>query len=228
MEKRKSVTQKVIERFERVRAYLVARPALFAAQGSVVATSRTYRGRQLGPYFQVAWREAGRQRRLYLGRSLELVDRVRKLLDQLQQPLRQRRLFARLKRQTRSALRRWMADLRPLLAGWGIELKGFEFRGVRRALRRYAPTFPPHELARPPIRCRRVPRAIVDVGRSRCQASPKQDSPSGPAKSTRTSNVAPPPDPFPGHSQPGPGAGRWAGGCGTGARRASADRDRPC
>jgi hypothetical protein len=147
MEKRKSVIQKVIERFERVRAYLVARPALFAAQGTVVATSRTYRGRQLGPYFQLAWREEGRQRRLYLGRSLELVDRVRNLLDQLQQPLRQRRLFARLKRQARAALCRWMADLRPFLGRWGIDLKGFELRGTRRALRSYAQTFPPHELA---------------------------------------------------------------------------------
>ncbi len=147
MEKRELVTQKLIERFERVRAYLVARPALFAAQGSVVATSRTYRGRRLGPYFQLAWREAGRQRRLYPGRSLELVDRVRKLLHQLQHPLRQRRLFTRLKRQTRSALRRWMADLRPLLARWGVELKGFEFRGARQALRRYAQTLPLHELA---------------------------------------------------------------------------------
>ena len=143
MEKRKSVTQKMIERFERVRAYLAARPGLFAAQGTVIATSRTYRGRQLGPYFQLAWREDGRQRRLYLGRSLELVDRVRKLLDRLQQPLRERRLLARLKRQARSALRRWLADLRPLLARWGVELKGFELRGTRRALRRYADVFYP-------------------------------------------------------------------------------------
>jgi hypothetical protein len=148
MEKRKSVTQKMIERFERVRAYLVARPALFAGQGTVVATPRTYRGRQLGPYFQLAWREDGRQRRLYLGRSLELVDRVRKLLDRLQQPLRERRLLARLNRQARSALRRWLADLRPFLARWGVELKGFEFRGTRRALRSYADAFYPSETCR--------------------------------------------------------------------------------
>ena len=150
MEKRKHVTQKLVERFERVRAYLVARPARFAAQGTVVATSRTYRGRRLGPYFQLAWREAGRQRRLYLGRSLELVERVRNLLDRLQRPLRQRRLFARLKRQARSALRRWMADLKPVLARSGIELKGFELRGTRRALGRYAQTFGLHEVAQCP------------------------------------------------------------------------------
>ena len=66
MEKRKSVTQKVIERFERVRAYLVARPALFATQGTVVATSRTYCGRQLGPYFQIAWPVGhGRHEKVY-------------------------------------------------------------------------------------------------------------------------------------------------------------------
>jgi hypothetical protein len=40
MEKPRLVTQKLIERFERVRAYLVARPALFAAQGTVVDHKR--------------------------------------------------------------------------------------------------------------------------------------------------------------------------------------------
>jgi hypothetical protein len=56
-EKWESVHQKVAERFERVRAYLVGRPRLFATQGAVVATSRTYRGRRLGPYLQLAWRD---------------------------------------------------------------------------------------------------------------------------------------------------------------------------
>ena len=56
-EKREVVDQKASERFERVRAYLVARPRLFATQGAVVATSRTYRGRILGPYFQLAERD---------------------------------------------------------------------------------------------------------------------------------------------------------------------------
>ena len=153
MEKSQVVDQKATERFERVRSYLVARPALFAAQGVVVATSRRYRGRRLGPYFQLAWREAGRQRRFYLGRSLELVDRVRKLLDQLQQPHRRRRLFARLKRQARSALRRWMAEIRPQMAQWGIQLKGFEFRGTRRALRRYTHAFGPYDFREPPATC---------------------------------------------------------------------------
>lgn len=150
MEKREAVSQKARERLERVQSYLVARPALFAAQGTVVATWRTYRGRRLGPYFQLAWREGGRQRWLYLGRSEELADRVRDLLDRLQRPCRQRRLFARLKRQARSALRRWKAQLDRLLARWGIELKGFEFRGTRRALPRYVAAFPLHQLARPP------------------------------------------------------------------------------
>ena len=146
-EKWESVHQKVAERFERVRAYLVARPRLFATQGAVVATSRTYRGRRLGPYFQLAWREAGRLRRLYLGRSLELVDRVRELLERLQRPARERRVLARLKRQTRSALRRWLDEMRPFLARWGVEFKGFELRGVWRSLRRYAHAFAPAEFA---------------------------------------------------------------------------------
>ena len=139
-----------MERFERVRSYVLAHPALFASQGSVAATWRTYRGRRLGPYFQVSWRESGRQRWLYLGRSQELADRVGELLARRQHGHRQRRLFARLKRQARSAYRRWKVFLRQLLAGWGIQMKGFEFRGSRRALPRYVEAIQPYQLARPP------------------------------------------------------------------------------
>jgi hypothetical protein len=56
-EKWESVDQKVAERFERVRAYLVARPRPFATQGTVGATSRTCRGRRLGPYVRLAGRD---------------------------------------------------------------------------------------------------------------------------------------------------------------------------
>ena len=140
MEKRESVSQKGLARFERVRSYVLARKALFAAQGSVAATWRTYRGRRLGPYFQVAWREGGRQRWLYLGTSQHLAGWVRDLLARLQRPRRDRRLSDRLQRQVRSSLRRCKAKLGQLLAAYGIQLKGFEFRGARRALARYAET----------------------------------------------------------------------------------------
>ena len=67
-------------------------------------------------------------------RSRELADRLRRLLDQFQGARRTRRLFKRLQSQARTSLRRAKAQLKELLALQGIRMKGFEFRGVRRAL----------------------------------------------------------------------------------------------
>ncbi len=143
MEKRELVDQKDAARFERVRSYLVAHPALFSTQGSVVASWRTYRGRRLGPYFRVSYRHRGRQRSMYLGCSERIARLVRLLLAHLQTRHRQRRLFARLIGQARSSLRACKADLKRQLAEWGIQLKGFEFRGAARLLRRRYPRRPP-------------------------------------------------------------------------------------
>jgi len=129
VEKRVSLDQKAGRRLQRVRAYLLAHKTLFAAGGTVVAGWRRYRGRRLGPYFRVAFFEDGRQRSLYLGASPELADQVRTLLDELQGPLRRKRVFQRLNRQARAALRRQKARLNEELAKWGLYLKGFEFRG---------------------------------------------------------------------------------------------------
>jgi hypothetical protein len=140
-EKAEFVDQKAAERFERVRERVAARPGLFAAQGAVVATWRVYRGRRLGPYFRLAYREGGRQRSIYLGRCAELVRRVRSLLARLQAPERRRRVFRRLEAQVRASLRQCKAQLKKLLAPLGIQLKGFEFRGSRRALAGWSSAF---------------------------------------------------------------------------------------
>jgi hypothetical protein len=134
MEKMGFVDQKAAARFERVRTLVLAERLRFAAQGSVVAGWRVYGGRRLGPYFRLAYREGGRQRSIYLGRCAELARRVRELLAGLERPRRERRLFARLIAQVRASLRHAKVELRRRLAVWGIQLKGFEFRGARRAL----------------------------------------------------------------------------------------------
>lgn len=100
----------------------------------MVATWRVYRNRRLGPYFQVVYHLDRRQRALYIGRSPELADRVRRLLDQFQRNHRERRLLKRLETHARASLRRAKTQLKELLALRGIRMKGFEFRGVRRAL----------------------------------------------------------------------------------------------
>ena len=138
MEKCPPVSQKNADRFLRVKAFLQAHRALFANQGAVAATWRTYRGKRLGPYFQLAYRDRGRQHWVYLGRSLDLADRVRDLLARLHAPRDRRRQSKRLQSQVRSSLRHAKNQLAQLLAVWGINLKGFEFRGARQALERYA------------------------------------------------------------------------------------------
>jgi hypothetical protein len=116
---------------------VLGRKGVFARQGSVVATWRAYRGRRLGPYFRLAFREDGRQRSIYLGRCRELARRVGSLLAGLQRPLRQRRVVRRLEAQVQASLKRFRAKLAEALAPLGIRIKGSEFRGGRRALARY-------------------------------------------------------------------------------------------
>ena len=71
---------------------------------------------------------------LAVGRSEELARRVRDLLARLQHPQRWRRASRPLQSQVRASLRKTKAQLKQQLAHWGIHLKGWEFRGVRRAL----------------------------------------------------------------------------------------------
>jgi len=151
---RELLDAKAAGRWERVRAELAARPALFARRGAVVATWRSYGGRRLGPYFQLAFREGARQRSIYLGRCRKLARRVRELLARLQRPRRERRRFARLTAQVRASLGRWKARLREELAQWGVQLKGFEFRGAGRVFGGLGHPFPVpvHRVRGPPVK----------------------------------------------------------------------------
>jgi hypothetical protein len=50
-------------------AILAARPDLFSRHGAIVATWRRRGARTYGPYYRLAYREAGRQKSIYLGRD---------------------------------------------------------------------------------------------------------------------------------------------------------------
>jgi hypothetical protein len=129
-------------------AILAARPDLFSRQGSVVASWRRRGTRTYGPYYRLAYRDAGRQKSIYLGcedaapaarPAPSLVQEVRRRLALLQTPRRRCRVLDRLRRHISAALRiqkiRLNIQLRPL----GLHLKGFEVRGWRTAPLRYAP-----------------------------------------------------------------------------------------
>ena len=113
-----------------------------------------------GPYYRLRYREDGRQRSVYLGRAEEkgtgpicakhraptkgrsgrsgkldlspsLVEQVRRMLADLQQPRRQRRAINRLRRQVCAALRAQKGRLDTQLRRFGLRLQGFEVRGWR-------------------------------------------------------------------------------------------------
>lgn len=108
-----------------------SQPHLFARQGAVRPTWRYSNGRRRGPYFELVWREQGRRRHLYLGREGPQVDKVRRVLESLQHPLRQARVLDSVRRQARASFRAHKFDLRRHLAGVGLYLKGNEIRGWR-------------------------------------------------------------------------------------------------
>jgi hypothetical protein len=112
-------------------ALLAARPDVFARQGSVVASWRRRGTRAYGPYYRLIYREASRQRSIYLGRAGGLVEEIRGRLRALQAPLRGRRVNKRAGRQAAALMRASKAQLNLQLRPWGLRLQGFEVRGWR-------------------------------------------------------------------------------------------------
>jgi len=87
----KSVDQKSsMRRVELLAKIRQAAPAV-ATAGSIVETWRTYRGRRLGPYYRLAYRESGIQRSIFIGGDSQLVAAARELLAELQADERARR-----------------------------------------------------------------------------------------------------------------------------------------
>ncbi|MCH7525795.1 MAG: hypothetical protein IID39_00015 [Planctomycetes bacterium] len=127
MEKTEPVDQKLDE----IQRLVESRPDVFQYQGSVVESWREYEGKRLGPYFRLAYRDGNRQRSVYLGRSVQLADAVRKLLEENHQGNVRRRELKRLQRSAKAQLRearcRWEQDLRKI----GLYLHGCEVRGWR-------------------------------------------------------------------------------------------------
>jgi len=103
----------------------------FARGGSVVATYRTRGTKRYGPYYRVAYRIAGRQCSLYLGRCKQLADSARELLAKLQHPRDFYRLCKRANRQRRATLRRVIRHWQQTIRSHGLNLRGCEIRGWR-------------------------------------------------------------------------------------------------
>ena len=107
------------------------RPVL-SRQGEVVAGWGVYRGRKLGPYWRLAYWHEGRARAIYLGRWSALVQKVRSLLDQWQEPFRRHRQWGEVRRSAKAALRASKIRMAADLARVGLRLQGYEVRGWRK------------------------------------------------------------------------------------------------
>ena len=116
---------------QRIVEFIAEHTEIFSRRGAMVETWREYAGRRQGPYFSLIFRQAGRQRSLYLGSDPRLADAVRELLERAQTPLREQRAAERSRASMEAELRRykaaWDAELRP----YGLQLKGWEVRGWR-------------------------------------------------------------------------------------------------
>lgn len=118
----------VDQTLDRVRKLMAAAPDRFAAQGSVVASWRTVSGNRFGPYYLLRYRDGGRQRSLYLGRSEAVADVVRRRLAEQQGQRRRQLVLRKLRTAVKASLRRHLQDWRSDLNDAGLKLKGMEIR----------------------------------------------------------------------------------------------------
>ena len=107
-------------------------PQTFAHNGVVVPSYRTRGNKRYGPYYRVAYRVAGRQCSIYLGRCKNLANQARELLTKLQYRRDFFRLSRRGERQRRATLRRVIRQWQQTIRAYGLDYRGCEVRGWRR------------------------------------------------------------------------------------------------
>jgi hypothetical protein len=69
VEKSKTGAETVDAQFEKVRSQIHAMRKVFSNNGSVRSYWKNYRGQRFGPYYRVAYTDAGQRHSIYLGKS---------------------------------------------------------------------------------------------------------------------------------------------------------------
>ncbi len=134
LENRGFVGQKAVRKVASVKRWIETHRDSLSRQGTVVESYRKYCGRQLGPYFRLAYRDRdGRQHSVYLGASAELAQQVRELLHECQASLREQRELHQVYKTARAELKKAKALWSDELAKCGLRLQGYEVRGWRGA-----------------------------------------------------------------------------------------------
>jgi hypothetical protein len=118
-------------RLEKLRLQLLAHQELIANDGCLAATWKTYRGKRLGPYYRVEFRQDRAVKTIYLGRDPLLVEYAAALIDDIKKPNRQKRYLRRLRAEIRASLRRSFAEAEQFVAPFGYHRRGLSFRKIR-------------------------------------------------------------------------------------------------
>jgi len=105
--------------------------AILRFQGSVHQSWRYYRGRRVGPYYRLLYRNRGSQEIIYLGKDDILAEQVSALLRVWQAPMRERHYLSLLRSRARAAFRAHQRALDRELWNQGLYRKGNEIRGWR-------------------------------------------------------------------------------------------------
>jgi hypothetical protein len=121
------VDETLSARLERLRSQITIHRELIACGGSVVASWKIHRGKRLGPYYRVAFRENRRQRARYIGSNEQLATMVRELIDELKSPRRTTQTIRRARAAVRQALRHSLAETESLVAPLGYRRRGMSF-----------------------------------------------------------------------------------------------------
>lgn len=113
-----------------VHRLLASHAVVLSRQGSVHQSWRYYRGRRLGPFYRLIYRQGGRQWSVYLGRDEGLANEVRQALRKLQAPLQHRALDRQLAL-VKAMQKKQKQALDAELHRRGLYRKGNEIRGWR-------------------------------------------------------------------------------------------------
>jgi hypothetical protein len=155
--------------------FVAAHGALLAVQGSVQETYRHYKGRRLGPFFRLSFRQAGKQRSLYIGRDRGLASAIEGQLQTLQAPRSNARQLERCLAECRRNLQAAKQEFRCRLEAQGLRLQGNEIRGWRTQRQlAVAPPTPPGQMPRPVTRAPSThpTQRIADLGSERGASRP--------------------------------------------------------
>ena len=119
--------EKTLARWERLQTQVLKYNELIAQDGCIGEIWKTYRGKRLGPYYRVEFRENRATRTIYIGRDEQLAKMASAMIDELKHPRREDRIIRRARMAARAALRRSLAEAEALAAPLGYRRRGFRF-----------------------------------------------------------------------------------------------------